>query len=164
MAWLRWIWRPFRWVLSIAGLCALLGGVLLAFPLKQPPELLSIQAGALAIDQTGLPQMSRFQARDGTSIAYLLYPAANANTQKIAIVIHGSAGRSVGMNEIAKRLAAENVMVVAPDMRGHGESGTRGDIAYYGQLDDDLADLVAELRRHYPQAHFALLGFSVPRL
>jgi len=160
VSWLRWIWRPLRWVLSIAGLCALLGGGLLAFPLKQPPELLSIQAGARAIDQTGLPAISRFQARDGTSLAYRLYPAANAETQKIAIVIHGSAGHSITTNEIAKRLAAENFLVVAPDMRGHGQSGTRGDLGYYGQLDDDLADLIAELRGQYPQAHFALLGFS----
>jgi alpha-beta hydrolase superfamily lysophospholipase len=160
MAWLRWIWRPLRWVVSFAGLCALLGGALLAYPIVQPSELASIRAGARAIDQSGLPEISRLQARDGTSLAYRLYPAANAGMQKIAIVIHGSAGHSEGVNEIAKRLAAENFMVVAPDMRGHGQSGTRGDIGYYGQLDDDLADLIAELRRLYPQAHFALAGFS----
>jgi pimeloyl-ACP methyl ester carboxylesterase len=51
-------------------------------------------------------------------------------------------------------------LVVAPDIRGHGASGTRGDIGYRGQLDDDLQDLLIELRKQYPQAHFALLGFS----
>ena len=30
----------------------------------------------------------------------------------------------------------------AVDIRGHGGSGTRGDITYIGQLEDDLADLV----------------------
>jgi len=107
-----------------------------------------------------MPDLSRFQARDGTSLAYRLYPAANSNSQKIAIVIHGSGGHSTGVNEIAKRLAADNVLVVAPDIRGHGGSGTRGDIGYYGQLDDDLEDLVAELRRQYQTTRFALLGFS----
>ncbi len=114
----------------------------------------------MAIDRSGMPELIRFQARDGTSLAYRLYPAANGDTQKIAIVIHGSGGHSTGMNEIAKRLAAGNFLVIAPDMRGHGGSGTRGDIGYYGQLDDDLDDLVAELRQRYLVGHFALLGFS----
>ncbi len=64
------------------------------------------------------------------------------------------------MNELAKRLAEQNYTVVAPDIRGHGGSGTRGDIGYLGQLDDDLEDLVAELRQQVPDAHFELAGFS----
>lgn len=107
-----------------------------------------------------MPSLSFFQARDGTSLAYRLYPAADGNAQNIAILIHGSAGHSNGMNEIAKRLSAANFAAVSPDARGHGGSGTRGDIAYNGQLDDDVEDLIAELRRQYPDAHFALLGFS----
>ena len=119
-----------------------------------------IRAGAVAVDQSGLPSLSYFQARDGTSLAYRLYPAADGNTQKIAIVIHGSAGHSTSMNEIAKRLAADDFVVVAPDVRGHGASGTRGDIGYLGQLDNDLQDFLAELHREHHNAHFSLLGFS----
>ncbi len=160
MTWLAWSWLSFRRMLSVIGLLTVAAVALVAFPLSQPPELKSIRAGALAVDHAGMPNPSRFQARDGTSLAYRLYPAANDDAQKIAILIHGSAGQSTGMNEIAKRLAAESFVAVSPDMRGHGGSGTRGDIGYYGQLDDDLEDLIAELRRQYPRAHFALLGFS----
>ena len=49
---------------------------------------------------------------------------------------------------------------VAVDFRGHGASGTRGDVAYPGQLDDDLADLIAELRMTHPDARFSLIGHS----
>jgi len=157
---LAWIFWSLRWILAVIGLLALLFGLLIATPLSRPPELTSIRAGARAVDQSGLPDISRFQARDGSWLAYRLYAAADGGGRNIAIVIHGSAGHSTGTNEIAKRLAAENYLVVAPDMRGHGESGTRGDIGYYGQLDDDLEDLIAELRRRYPQPHFSLLGFS----
>jgi pimeloyl-ACP methyl ester carboxylesterase len=157
---LKVISRVLRWSLMALGVVALGGVGLLAVPLSRPPELASIHAGGAAIDRTGLPEPSRFQARDGSALAYRLYPAADGNMQKIAIAIHGSSGGSSGMNEIAKRLAAENITVVAPDIRGHGGSGTRGDIGYLGQLDDDLADLVAELRRQHPGARFALLGFS----
>jgi alpha-beta hydrolase superfamily lysophospholipase len=160
MIWLRRIGRLVLWILSVVALCALVGAAFLAFPLSPPPPSESIRARALAVDRSGMPDLSRFQTRDGTSLAYRLYPAPNSNSQKIAIVIHGSGGHSTGMNEIAKRLAADNVLVVAPDIRGHGGSGTRGDIGYYGQLDDDLEDLVGELRRQYQTTRFALLGFS----
>jgi pimeloyl-ACP methyl ester carboxylesterase len=160
MAWLKRIWHSFRWILSVVGLLALVAGALLAFPVSLPPELKSIRAGALAVDHAGMPTLSRFQARDGTALAYRLYPAANDGAQEIAILVHGSAGHSATMNEIAKRLAADNFVAVSPDIRGHGGSGNRGDIGYDGQLDDDLADLLAELRAQHPQAHFALLGFS----
>jgi pimeloyl-ACP methyl ester carboxylesterase len=160
MIWLRRIGRLLLWILSIGALAVLIVGALLTFPVSPPPPLESIRAGAMAIDRSGMPEVTRFQARDGTSLAYRHYPAANGDSRKIAIVIHGSGGHSTGMNEIAKRLAADNFLVVAPDMRGHGGSGTRGDIGYDGQLDDDLDDLVAELRRQYLTGHFALLGFS----
>jgi alpha-beta hydrolase superfamily lysophospholipase len=160
MIWLRGLAIVAATALALAGLGAIALGALLAAPVSSPPLLESIRSGALAIDRAGMPDLSYFQARDGSSLAYRVYPAANGDKKKIAILIHGSAGHSTGMNGIAKRLAAENILAVVPDIRGHGASGTRGDIGYYGQLDDDLDDLIAELRRQYLAGKFALLGFS----
>lgn len=160
MIWLRRIAVVAAAFLAVAGLAAVALGALLAFPVSPPPPLESIRSGALAIDRSGMPDLSYFQARDGSSLAYRVYPAANGDKQKIAILIHGSGGHSTGMNGIAKQLAADNMLVVVPDIRGHGASGTRGDIGYYGQLDDDMEDLIAELRRQYLVGRFALLGFS----
>ena len=64
------------------------------------------------------------------------------------------------MHAVATALAGAGVTAVAVDIRGHGASGTRGDIAHPGQLDDDLADLVAELRKAYPAARLSLIGHS----
>jgi alpha-beta hydrolase superfamily lysophospholipase len=64
------------------------------------------------------------------------------------------------MHAVAAALAGAAVTAVALDIRGHGASGTRGDIAYLGQLDDDLADLIAELRKADPNARFSLIGHS----
>ena len=61
---------------------------------------------------------------------------------------------------LATALADGGVTAVAVDIRGHGASGTRGDIAYRGQLDDDLADLIGELRKADPAARFSLIGHS----
>lgn len=148
------------WLLALIGAAALALAAMLAAPLHRPPPLASIHAGALAIDEAGKPELSRFQARDGTWLAYRLYPAAHGETDRLAILAHGSSASSDEMNAVAKTLAAAGVAAVAIDARGHGASGTRGDIAYIGQLDDDLADLVAQLRLAYPKAQLTLIGHS----
>jgi pimeloyl-ACP methyl ester carboxylesterase len=148
------------WLLALIGVAAIALALMLATPLTQPPPLASIQAGAMAIPQKGKPDLSRFQARDGTWLAYRLYAASHGETDRLAILAHGSSASSDEMHAIARELAAAGVAAVAFDARGHGASGTRGDIAYLGQLDDDLADLVAELRRTYPKARLTLIGHS----
>ena len=147
-------------LLALVGAAALALGVMLASPVRPPPPLASIHSGATQIDEAGAPNLFRFQARDGTWLAYRLYPAANGARDRIAILAHGSSATSIEMNAVANALAAAGVTAAAPDIRGHGASGTRGDIAYGGQLDDDLADLVAELRKVHPAARFSLIGHS----
>ncbi|MGY4414573.1 pimeloyl-ACP methyl ester carboxylesterase [Bradyrhizobium sp. LB7.1] len=43
---------------------------------------------------------------------------------------------------------------------GHGGSGTRGDIGHVGQLEDDLVDFVAEVRKTAPELPLTLIGHS----
>jgi alpha-beta hydrolase superfamily lysophospholipase len=64
------------------------------------------------------------------------------------------------MNSVARTLAQNGIAVVAVDERGHGASGTRGDIGYLGELDDDLADLIVEIRKSYPNARLELISHS----
>jgi alpha-beta hydrolase superfamily lysophospholipase len=152
--------RVALWLMALIGATAIALTLMLASPVRPPPPLASIHAGATQIDETGAPELSRFQARDGTWLADRLYPARNGARDKIAILAHGSSASSIKMNAVAKALAEAGVTAVALDVRGHGASGTRGDIAYPGQLDDDLADLIAELRKAYPGARFSLIGHS----
>jgi non-heme chloroperoxidase len=46
------------------------------------------------------------------------------------------------------------------EIRGHGGSGRRGDIDYIGQIDDDLADFVAQLGPAKSGETRTLVGFS----
>jgi pimeloyl-ACP methyl ester carboxylesterase len=147
-------------LLALVGAAAIAIVLMLAAPVRPPPTLASIHAGATQIDETGAPDLSRFQARDGTWLAYRLYPAQNGAGDRIAILAHGSSASSMEMNAVAKALAGASVTAVAVDIRGHGASGTRGDIAYPDELDDDLADLLAELRKTYPAARLSLIGHS----
>ena len=93
---------------------------------------------------SALPAVERFQARDGTALGFRHYPASGSATGRAAIVVHGSSGSSGGtIHALSAALAARGVETWAVDIRGHGTSGTRGDIGYVGQLEDDLADFVA---------------------
>ena len=64
------------------------------------------------------------------------------------------------MLPLAQALTANGFTVYAPDIRGHGDTGTRGDIDYASQLDDDLADFVAAVKMRHPNAELALMGLS----
>jgi alpha-beta hydrolase superfamily lysophospholipase len=147
-------------LLALVGAAAITLALMLASPVRPPPPLVSIHEGAAQIDAAGAPDLSRFQARDGTWLAYRLYPATNGAQDRIAILAHGSSASSIEMNAVATALGGAGVTAVAVDIRGHGASGTRGGIAYPGQLDDDLADLIAELRKSDPAARFSLIGHS----
>lgn len=153
-------WQILTWPLAAVGVATLAFAAMLAQPVKPPPPLESIHAGAMAMPKDGKPDLSRFQARDGTWLAYRLYPAADGGRDHLAIVYHGSSASSDEMNATALALTKAGFAAVAVDTRGHGASGSRGDISYIGQLEDDLADLVAHLRGDYPAARLTLVGHS----
>jgi alpha-beta hydrolase superfamily lysophospholipase len=161
VAWLLWFpLRLLRWALALVGAVALLITAMVATPLKRPPELRSISETARAVDRSTMPPLIRFPARDGTELAYRHYPALGSAPGKIAILLHGSSGSSVAVHALADALAAHGVETYAPDIRGHGGSGTRGDIAYLGQLENDMEDFVAVVRKSAPTQPITLLGHS----
>jgi len=161
---LRWmVWFPLKltqWVLGLVGAVALLLTAMVARPVSQPPELVSISNTARAVDRSTMPGLERFHGRDGTELAYRHYPARGQATGQIAILVHGSSGSSVAIHALSDAIAARGVDTYAPDIRGHGGSGSRGDVAYLGQLEDDMADFVAEIRKTNPTAPITLLGHS----
>ena len=63
----------------------------------------------------------------------------------MVVLIHGSSGSSASVHALAKALQSAGITVYAPDIRGHGDSGPKGDIGYRGQLNDDLVDLLESL-------------------
>ncbi len=148
------------WGLAVIGLAGLVLAGLVAQPVRRPPELTSISQTASAVDRSTMPPLERFGARDGTELAYRHYPARSQSTGKVAILVHGSSGSSVAVHALADALAARGIATYAPDIRGHGASGMRGDIGYVGQLEDDLADLVAVIRQTAPTQPLILLGHS----
>jgi alpha-beta hydrolase superfamily lysophospholipase len=121
----------------------------------------SVSESSNGVDFSNLPAVERFQARDGTMLGFRHYPASGPATGRGAIFIHGSSGSSGTVNHaLSAALAARGVETWAIDIRGHGASGTRGDIGYVGQLEDDLADFVAFIRKTAPDLPLTLIGHS----
>jgi alpha-beta hydrolase superfamily lysophospholipase len=160
----KWIIRfplnVLSWALGLVGIAALTLTAMIATPLERLPELTSISQSARAVDRSSMPPLSRFSARDGTELAYRHYPARGPSSGKIAILVHGSSGSSVAVHGLADALAARGVETYAPDIRGHGGSGTRGDVGFIGQLENDMADFVALIRKTSASEPLTLLGHS----
>ncbi|MDN4983535.1 alpha/beta fold hydrolase [Bradyrhizobium arachidis] len=158
---LRGVLGLLKWGLCAVGAVALILTALIATPLERPAEMRSVSESVKGIDWSTLPPLERFQARDGTWLGYRHYQPKGAATDRGAIFIHGSSGSSATVNHaLTAAMAAHGVETWALDTRGHGASGTRGDIGYVGQLEDDLVDFVAHVRKSAPNLPLTLIGHS----
>ncbi|MGE0498068.1 MAG: alpha/beta hydrolase [Ramlibacter sp.] len=123
--------------------------------------LASINAPFAKVDFSNVPAPSHYTARDGTAMTWLHYPAtgvaAGAPSARRVVLVHGSSSRARSLHVLAQALAAAGLDVAALDMRGHGDSGPRGQAAYIGQLEDDVEDFMRAVPHAGPST---LLGFS----
>ncbi|EEA03540.1 alpha/beta hydrolase fold [Burkholderia sp. H160] len=108
---------------------------------------------------TELPPLLRYPAGDGEQLAYRFY---DSSADPILIFIHGSSYHGRSYHALASAVSASGAAkVILPNLRGHYQSGRhRGDVEYIGQLEDDIADLIAELRRQNYHGPITLGGHS----
>ncbi len=141
---------------AFIGVVALALAIALGGP-AQPAPMRSMSRPFESVDFSGVSDARRFAARDGAQLAYRAYAAAEQPARGSVVLIHGSSSRSVSVHPLAAGLARAGYSVYALDMRGHGESGVKGQIAYVGQLDDDVEDFVKTV---LPAGRKTLIGFS----
>lgn len=108
---------------------------------------------------SNLPPLLRYPARDGEQLAYRFY---NSSADQLLIFVHGSSYHGRSYHALASAVSASGAAkVILPNLRGHYQSGRhRGDVEYIGQLEDDIADLIAELRRQGHRGAVVLGGHS----
>ena len=128
-------------------------------PIAEPKDVFDFTALAAARTDIDLPSLRRFAARDGEQLAYRYYESA---ADRILIFVHGSSYHGAGYHALASAVSlAGAAKVVLPNLRGHYQSGRRrGDVDYIGQLEDDLADLIAFLRSEHRDGPITLGGHS----
>ncbi|WP_286340005.1 alpha/beta fold hydrolase [Ferrimonas sp. YFM] len=150
-----------RIVATFIGGYLIVAGLLVAFGTSSvtDSEAETLHFDELRLDYGGLPQLQHYNARDGSSLSYRHYPA---DSDLVLVLLHGSGWHSRYLYPMARHLSdSGTAQVVTPDLRGHGERPKRrGDIDYVDQLEDDLADLLAEIRTRQPEARIVLGGHS----
>lgn len=144
-------------IAGVAVVSALLAlAVVLGAP-HPPPPMESINAPFRSVDFSDLAQLKRYTARDGERLAFRAYAPVTSPAKGSAVLIHGSSASSNSLHHLAKGLAQAGYAVYALDMRGHGESGPKGQITYIGQLEDDVEDFLEAVR---PASTRTLVGLS----
>jgi hypothetical protein len=143
------------WGLAATGLAALVLAGLVAWPVRQPPELTSISGARKSVDLSSLPAIERFQARTPRSASPL---SCNRLTSgRAAILIHGCPVERTTIHALS-----------GPRWRGgnlHGghprpwRVGCRGDIGCRPARGRS-ADFVAVVRKTNPGAPLTLIGHS----
>jgi alpha-beta hydrolase superfamily lysophospholipase len=152
----------FRVALGVAALAVLWIGtaaVLIFRPDPQftgPPMPTMARSGGVAGSQT-----REFTMRDGAKLRALEFASPDAATT--VVLIHGVMSSARLMATLASRLREEaGAEVLALDLRGHGASdGAPGDVAYVGQYEDDVADVVDAIKQVKPQQRIVLAGYSM---
>ena len=149
---------------ALAGLVvvivAALGGMLAFGTAKPPPVLTSLGEPFRNVDFSDLPPVQTLSVSNRTPIAFRVWETQSADPPLVVIAIHGSSAQSSTLHPLGKAFSSQGIPVYAPDIRGHGSTGARGDIDYAGELDDDLADFTAMVRGRHANAKIVLMGFS----
>jgi non-heme chloroperoxidase len=154
--------------IGLASLCVLfLAGVVTALvlvasappPMPKPEDVFGFTALKGQAAPTDIPVLKRYAARDGEQLAYRFYDSTG---DRVLIFAHGSSYHGAGYHALASFISQSGAAkVVLPNLRGHYQSGPRrGDVDYIGQLEDDIADLIAMLRRDGLQGPILLGGHS----
>lgn len=159
MVLMRWLKRIAIGLVVYFAILFCVAGALAAFCHPDAPKALaSVTEPFAKMDLTGLPGLISYRARDGADLSYRVYPGQG---DQVVVLIHGSAGSSQDMHRMALALEHESgSTVLVPDLRGHGANRPHGDVAYMGQLDDDMEDFIHAVKPAYPGKKWTLLGFS----
>jgi non-heme chloroperoxidase len=97
--------------------------------------------------------------RDNSKIFYRNYRSGSGT---ILLLIHGSGSEGRYLDDLASFISVSGLAtVITPDLRGHGRSALRkGDIDYIGQLEEDIDDIIIQLRKENPSSQIVLGGHS----
>jgi non-heme chloroperoxidase len=123
----------------------------------EPAALASINNPFKDVDTSHLPAVTKYATRQGDQLAYRYYAAGPGPVRNPVVLVHGSSASSKSMHAMASGFARAGHPTWALDIRGHGDSGKKGDIDHVGQLEDDLEDFVAQTAM---DRSATLVGFS----
>jgi alpha-beta hydrolase superfamily lysophospholipase len=126
----------------------------------QPTKIDNTQIAEMGFEQVYKSQPYKFKMRDGK---HLYANRFERNSDTTILLLHGVLASSYTYNKTAGLLReATNAEIFALDFRGHGASeGTPGDVDYIDQYADDVANVIALIRKNKPNEKIILAGHSM---
>ena len=103
--------------------------------------------------------MRRFRAR-GNGLSLSVVEWAAEKPRATCLLLHGFMDAAATFDLVAPALAAAGVRVVAPDLRGFGESDRVSGGGYY-HFPDYVADVDALVREHIAEGDLYVVGHSM---
>ncbi|WP_411954947.1 alpha/beta hydrolase [Alkalibacillus sp. S2W] len=135
-------------------------GLTLLGPVQEPKDQASdLNFNQIEVSDDQVPELETYETRDDTELSYRHY---SSEADQVLILLHGSGYHSRYLAPLANHLAEAGVATVyTPNFRGHGPNPeNRGQVNYIGQLEDDLDDLIDEVKVEYPDSKIILGGHS----
>lgn len=123
------------------------GGLILSQrPKALPQSQYSLDfSGIQETRYVGIREPKTLKMRNGYMLPIRSY--GEAGRGPLVILVHGSGWHGLQFDTLARTLS-DKAQVIVPDLRGHGEAPERrGDVDHIGQYEEDLADLIDELRQ-----------------
>jgi alpha-beta hydrolase superfamily lysophospholipase len=138
-------------LVAVMGVSLLWGGPGTPLPMQ------SINNPFKSVDFSNMPPLKHYQGADGAKLFYREYTPKGDNIKGSAVLVHGSSASSDSLHPMATALASSGLHVYALDIRGHGASLPKGQIAFVGQLESDLQRFLQAIQVPRPST---LIGFS----
>ncbi len=131
------------------------GLILSQWPTSLLPNTKSLDfSGVSSGEMPAVPETR--QMRDGYRLPVRFYGAAD--DENLIVLVHGSGWHGMQFHQLAQSLS-EHAFVAVPDLRGHGIAPERrGDLDHIGQFEDDLADLIDQIKTENQEV--TLVGHS----
>lgn len=101
-----------------------------------------------------------FKAKDGIKLFYQIWTPSEPKA--VIIIIHGAGEHSGRYRPVCEQCMKQNIAVVAPDLRGFGQSeGLRGHINTFQEYVDDLHALIEWVSVRFAFLPIFLFGHSL---
>ncbi len=130
------------------------------FKPSKPTQIDQVTLADIGFEQVYKAENYYFTLRDNRKLFAYKFSKKSPNT---IILLHGVGSSAYLYNRTAGLLQQSTQSdVFAIDMRGHGQSeGKAGDVDYINQYADDLADIIAVIRKEKPNGKIIIAGHSM---
>jgi alpha-beta hydrolase superfamily lysophospholipase len=105
---------------------------------------------------------SKYIGFDGTRMFMALWCPDDDKPRALVIALHGVGGHAGDMKNVGEFLADKGIAVFAPDQRGFGHySGTKGHVMSFEEYEEDIQNLVMQVKDTYLNKITYLFGSSM---